>query len=97
MGEQKRVVVTGMGAIAPVGNTVEECWANIIAGRSGLGPITRFDPSGLETRIAGEVKGFNPEDYIPRQGSAAHGPLYPVCRRHGEPGHPERQLHGDAR
>jgi len=65
VGEQKRVVVTGMGAIAPVGNTVEECWANIIAGRSGLGPITRFDASGLETRIAGEVKGFTPEAYIP--------------------------------
>ena len=61
----KRVVVTGMGAIAPVGNTVEECWASIIAGRSGLGPITRFDASGLETRIAGEVKGFRPEDHIP--------------------------------
>jgi 3-oxoacyl-[acyl-carrier-protein] synthase II len=65
VGEQKRVVVTGMGAIAPVGNTVEECWANISAGRSGLGPITRFDASGLETRIAGEVKGFTPEAYIP--------------------------------
>jgi 3-oxoacyl-[acyl-carrier-protein] synthase II len=63
--ESRRVVVTGMGAVAPVGNTVEECWANVVAGRSGLGPITRFDASGLETRIAGEVKGFDPEQYIP--------------------------------
>ena len=65
MGEQTRVVVTGMGMISPVGNTVEEAWANIIAGRSGTGPITRFDPSDLESRVVGEVKGFNPEEYIP--------------------------------
>ncbi|HUS13646.1 MAG TPA: beta-ketoacyl-ACP synthase II [Chloroflexia bacterium] len=65
MGEWKRVVVTGMGVISPVGNTVEEAWASIINGRSGLGPITTFDASGLETRIAGEVKGFVPEEYIP--------------------------------
>lgn len=65
MSERKRVVVTGMGAISPVGNTVEEGWASISAGRSGLGPITRFDAAPLETRIAGEVKGFIPEDYIP--------------------------------
>ncbi|MGI8588160.1 MAG: beta-ketoacyl-ACP synthase II [Chloroflexia bacterium] len=65
MGEARRVVVTGMGAISPVGNTVEEAWESVIAGRSGLGPITRFDASALETRIAGEVKDFNPEEYIP--------------------------------
>src|SRR3954454_18688491 len=65
MGEQPRIVVTGMGIISPVGNTVEEAWANIAAGRSGLGPITRFDASDLESRIAGEVKNFNPEAYIP--------------------------------
>jgi beta-ketoacyl-acyl-carrier-protein synthase II len=54
-----------MGLISPVGNTVEEAWASVTAGRSGLGPITHFDPSRLETRIAGEVKGFNPDQYIP--------------------------------
>ncbi len=63
--ERTRVVITGMGLICPVGNTVEESWATVVAGRSGLGPITHFDPSRFETRIAGEVKGFNPEQYIP--------------------------------
>ncbi len=65
MTERTRVVITGMGLICPVGNTVEESWATVVAGRSGLGPITHFDPSRFETRIAGEVKGFNPEQYIP--------------------------------
>jgi 3-oxoacyl-[acyl-carrier-protein] synthase II len=54
-----------MGLVSPVGNTVEEAWASVTAGRSGLGPITHFDPSRLETRIAGEVKNFSPEQYVP--------------------------------
>ena len=59
-----RVVVTGMGVVCPVGNTVEEAWENVVAGRSGIGPITLFDAGGFDTRIAGEVKNFNPEAYI---------------------------------
>lgn len=62
---RRRVVVTGLGLISPVGNSVEEGWANLVAGRSGIGRITRFDPSPLACHIAGEVKGFNVEDYIP--------------------------------
>jgi 3-oxoacyl-[acyl-carrier-protein] synthase II len=54
-----------MGVISPVGNTVDEAWENIVAGRSGIGPITLFDATNFETRIAGEVKNFNPEQYIP--------------------------------
>ncbi len=61
---RRRVVVTGLGLISPVGNSVEEGWANLLAGRSGIGTITRFDASGYACRIAGEVKGFNVEDYF---------------------------------
>ena len=62
---RRRVVVTGLGLISPVGNTVAEGWANILAGRSGIANITRFDASAFACRFAGEVKGFNIEDYIP--------------------------------
>ena len=62
---RRRVVVTGLGLISPVGNTVAEGWANIVAGRSGIGPVTRFDASALSVRIAGEVKGFDVEAWIP--------------------------------
>ena len=59
----RRVVVTGLGAITPLGNTVEEFWNNLIAGKNGVGPITRFDASKFKTRFACEVKGFNPDNY----------------------------------
>lgn len=62
---RRRVVITGLGLISPVGNTVAEGWANLLAGRSGISNVTRFDASGLSCRFAGEVKGFNVEDYIP--------------------------------
>jgi len=62
---RRRVVITGLGLISPVGNTVAEGWANILAGQSGIDNVTRFDASGLACRFAGEVKGFNVEDYIP--------------------------------
>jgi 3-oxoacyl-[acyl-carrier-protein] synthase II len=59
------VVVTGLGLVSPVGNDVSTGWANIVAGRSGIGRITRFDASPFTSQIAGEVKGFNIEDYLP--------------------------------
>jgi len=62
---RRRVVVTGLGLVCPVGNTVAEAWANVLAGRSGIGNITRFDASAFACRFAGEVKGFQVEDYIP--------------------------------
>ncbi len=62
---RRRVVITGLGLICPVGNSVAEGWANLLAGRSGIANVTRFDASGLSCRFAGEVKGFNIEDYIP--------------------------------
>ncbi len=61
---RRRVVVTGLGLISPVGNTVAEGWANLVAGRSGIGEITKFDASGFACRIAGEVKGFPLEEYL---------------------------------
>ena len=59
-----RIVITGMGAVTPVGNSAEESWQNAIEGNSGIGPITLFDASDLPCRIAGEVKDFNPKDFM---------------------------------
>ena len=61
---RRRVVITGLGLISPVGNTVTEGWANLVAGRSGIANVSRFDASALACRFAGEVKGFKIEDYI---------------------------------
>lgn len=65
--ELKRVVVTGLGAITPLGNTVTEYWQGLLQGRSGIEPITLFDASRHTCRIAGEVKGFDPSDYLDRK------------------------------
>ncbi|MCS7251806.1 MAG: beta-ketoacyl-ACP synthase II [Anaerolineae bacterium] len=62
-----RVVITGMGAITPLGNDVETFWQNVVAGRSGIGPITLFDASSLKTRIAAEVRDFDPEAWFGRK------------------------------
>lgn len=61
---KRRVVVTGVGMITPLGVGTDETWRNLIAGRSGIKNITQFDASSFQTRIAGEVVGFNPEEYI---------------------------------
>lgn len=60
----RRVVVTGLGAVTPVGNTTEETWNNLVKGKNGIGPITRFDSSNLKVHLAGEVKGFDPLQYF---------------------------------
>ena len=65
--ELKRVVVTGLGAITPLGNTIEETWQNLVAGKSGCGPITLFDASKFKTQFACEVKGFDPEAHFDRK------------------------------
>lgn len=64
MKDLKRVVVTGMGAITPLGNSVDEFWKNIVAGKSGVGLITKFDTTNFKTKFAAEVKGFNAADYF---------------------------------
>ncbi len=64
---KRRVVVTGLGMLSPVGNDVESSWRNIVAGKSGIAPITSFDSSAFSTRFAGEVKEFDVEQYIPKK------------------------------
>ncbi len=64
MNKRRRVVVTGMGAMTPLHLTLEETWTGLLAGRSGIGPITQFDASEFPVRIAGELKGFDPTRYI---------------------------------
>ena len=63
----RRVVVTGLGALTPLGNTLKEYWEGLVSGRSGAAPITRFDASKFKTQFACEVKGFNPEDFFDRK------------------------------
>ena len=65
--ELKRVVVTGLGALTPVGNTVTETWENLVNGVSGAGPITHFDVSNFKTKFACEVKNFNPNEHLDRK------------------------------
>ena len=63
----KRVVITGLGCITPLGNTVNEFWTRILAGESGAGEITKFDASKFKTRFGCEVKNFNAEEYIDKK------------------------------
>ncbi|HEY9874274.1 MAG TPA: beta-ketoacyl-ACP synthase II [Candidatus Obscuribacterales bacterium] len=65
--ERKRVVVTGLGAITPIGNTLTEYWEGLLSGRNGIGSITLFDASRHACRIAGEVKGYDPHEYLDRK------------------------------
>jgi len=64
---KKRVVITGLGAISPVGNTAADFWQALLAGKSGIGPITRFDASEYDAKIAGEVKDFEPTAFIDKK------------------------------
>jgi 3-oxoacyl-[acyl-carrier-protein] synthase II len=64
---RRRVVVTGLGCVSPVGNTVAESWASLLAGRTGIDLVTSFDTSALACKFAGEVKGFNVADYMPEK------------------------------
>src|ERR1041384_4728420 len=63
----RRVVITGVGAVSPCGTDTESSWSALIAGKTGIAPITRFDASGHACKIAGEVKGFSPERWIEKK------------------------------
>ena len=69
MSDNRRVVVTGLGAVTPVGNTAEETWESLKAGRNGIAPITLFDTSDFKAKLGAEVKGFDPEQYMDRNDS----------------------------
>jgi 3-oxoacyl-[acyl-carrier-protein] synthase II len=73
--DKRRVVITGVGAVTPVGNTADEFWAALLEGRSGIGPITRFDATGFATRIAGELKGFDSLKYIDKKDDRKFDPF----------------------
>jgi 3-oxoacyl-[acyl-carrier-protein] synthase II len=62
-----RVVVTGLGALTPIGNTTDEFWSGLVQGRCGIGPITKFDATGYPTQIAGEIRNFDPLKYVERK------------------------------
>ena len=71
--ESKRVVVTGLGAITPIGNTVKDFWEGLVKGKNGAGDITRFDSALFKTRFACEVKGYNPDDYFDKKTARKFG------------------------
>ena len=64
---QRRVVVTGMGLITPLGLNLRESWSALVNGKSGIGPITQFDAAAFDARIAGEIKGFNADEFVPKK------------------------------
>src|SRR5882672_6258675 len=64
---ERRVVITGLGALTPVGNTTEEFWSSLQQGKSGIGPITKFDAAKYDTRIAGEVRNFDELKYVDKK------------------------------
>jgi len=65
--KNRRVVITGIGVVTPIGNNIEQFWENLVNGKSGVGTITKFDASALPTRIAAEIKDFNPEKYLDKK------------------------------
>ena len=81
---RRRVVVTGLGLVSPVGIGVEESWSALVAGKSGIGPITLFDASSFPSRIAGEVKGFDPERFMDKKEVRRNpffGPIFTLAGR----------------
>ena len=97
---RRRVVVTGLGCVSPVGNTVADSWANVLAGTPGIDLITNFDASNLACKFAGEVKGFNITDYIPEKEARhmdrfIHLGLAAACQAVADSGLPTGEALGD--
>lgn len=76
-----RLVITGMGAVTPIGIGVENYWKNLVAGKCGVEEITRFDTEELPVKIAAEVKDFNAEDFMPKKLTRGNGRVYAVWLR----------------
>ena len=97
---RRRVVVTGLGCVSPVGNTVADSWANLLAGQPGIDLITQFDASNFACKFAGEVKGFNIADYIPEKEARhmdrfIHLGLAAACQAVADSGLPTGDALGD--
>lgn len=75
---KRRVVITGIGAVTPLGNTAEETWQALIAGKSGVGPLTRLDTEKFPAKVAAEVKDFDIEQYVEKR-SKKNGPFHSLC------------------
>ena len=92
----RRVVVTGMGMLTPVGPDLESTWSSLLCGHGGVGPITLFDAHSFPTRIAAEVKDFRLDDYIDEPGALgralAQQQVRPVRRVHGDEGRGSRRV-----
>ena len=73
--ERRRVVITGLGAVTPLGLTAPESWQAVRAGACGIGPISQFDPAGMKVCLAAEVKGFDPETWISKPEAKRMGRL----------------------
>ena len=87
--EKRRVVVTGLGTVNPLGNTVAESWAAAKAGQCGIAPITQFDTAGFKCKLAAEVKGFDPEAIVDKKEArkmARFTLLGTGCRNRSHPG-----------
>lgn len=76
---KRRVVVTGLGAVTPVGNNVEAFWESVKAGKVGIGEITKFDTADFKVKLAAEVKDFNAKDYMDFKSAKKNGAVFPVC------------------
>lgn len=83
----RRVVITGMGAVTPIGNNVEDFWANIKKGTVGIGPITKFDTSDYKAHLAAEVKDFDPLQYMEQKICPPYGRFFPVCSSSSQRGY----------
>ena len=85
---QRRVVVTGLGIVSPVGLSIAEAWDNITAGRSGIRPITSFDVSDFPVRFGGTIEGFDVSEYVPKKDARKMDTFHPLwcrCRYSGNP------------
>ena len=83
---KRRVVVTGLGAVTPIGNTVEEFWAGIRAGKVGIGEITRFDTTDYKVKVAAEVKDFVAKERMDFKAARRMEPFFPICGSRGAGG-----------